>query len=285
MCIIVHIPAGADVDDKTLNNCFDNNPDGAGFVSKDKETGLLTLRKGFFSFKDFLEAYTPFKGNELLLHFRIKTHGNVNMENTHPFAVNDRMAFAHNGIISNIDTKNKEFSDTWHFNENIIKPLTQRFSNDIINSPEIQQLITEYIGPSRLVFIQEGKENTTWIFNKKAGEVVNGVWYSNGTFKYSRNFSTVGYSRQGTFHAGLDRDNYYTTQSHTNAYNSAVWDYSVGTIVEVITDMCSFCFKGEYGTIIKGPTNNKYEISIWTEKNNWEAEVTGEINTWQVKRA
>ena len=55
MCIIVYKPIGIDLPDKkTLETCFENNPDGAGFMyRKGRE---IRIRKGYMNFLSFYRA-------------------------------------------------------------------------------------------------------------------------------------------------------------------------------------------------------------------------------------
>lgn len=176
MCIAVVVPKGLTLSDKVLSNCWENNSDGAGFMYA--EDGVLHVQKGFMTFKSFLEAYEPHKSKGGVLHFRIKTHGALNEINTHPFIVDDNLAFVHNGVISDFGCK--DFSDTWHFNENVIKLIREQFSNFLSVKP-IKELIGKRIGWSKLAFL-DNLGNTT-IINEDKGEMSSdGVWFSNNSW-------------------------------------------------------------------------------------------------------
>lgn len=159
-----------------LERCFNSNPDGAGFCIE--IDGQLIIHKGYFSFKTFYEAYLPYENLKALIHFRIKTHGNLDKENCHPFFVNENVAFIHNGIISAVPN-HKDKSDTIMFNEHYIQPIVTTFGENALSSPQINSLFGKYIGASKLVFMIKGQEDFIFV-NKSMGNLSKeGIWFSN----------------------------------------------------------------------------------------------------------
>lgn len=178
MCIIICKPASKLVPAETLRQCWSTNSDGAGFMYVNKDG--LQIEKGFMEFNTFLEAYEKVANKKVVIHFRIATHGNVDEHNTHPFRVNKWLGFAHNGIISHTSDRKSDYSDTFHFNERILKPLVKTFPR-FLHSPASRELIEAYIGWSKLVFLdQYGKH---YILNEDKGVWDDGVWYSNTSYK------------------------------------------------------------------------------------------------------
>ena len=179
MCIAILKPKGETIDKTRLENSFSNNDDGAGYMfAKD---GILKLFKGFFRFEDFWNSYKRNvieNGNPIsAIHFRITTHGKTDKNNCHPFKVNKKLGFIHNGVINMVKTDNNK-SDTAMFNEIILKHLPKGF----IRNQAITNLIEESIGNSKLVFL-DNKENYL-ISNESNGEWNNNVWYSNNSYQY-----------------------------------------------------------------------------------------------------
>ena len=177
MCIISLKPEGKTISKETLAQCFRTNKDGAGFMYA--ENGVLHTEKGFFTFDEFYNAYQPHQDKKVAIHFRIKTHGEVNKDNCHPFAVSPTLGLMHNGMID-IQEDHKEYSDTWHFNEKIIKPMYQDNKGFMKKSYNIS-LIRKFIGFSKLVFLNARGEST--IVNEDKGMWDNGIWYSNSSYK------------------------------------------------------------------------------------------------------
>jgi hypothetical protein len=179
MCIIAAIPSGKPISKATLKTCWDNNPHGGGFMYSDN--GRVITYKEMHSFKnywkEFCKARLLFNKSAFVCHFRISTHGKINEENCHPFIVDKSLGFAHNGIIYSAP-KSNDYSDTYMFNEVILKKLPQGF----LGNPSIMSLVKNYIGNgSKLAFLSGA--GVISIVNEKAGVWDGGVWYSNTGYK------------------------------------------------------------------------------------------------------
>jgi glutamine amidotransferase len=175
MCIIAAIPAKKQITKDILNRCWNNNPHGGGFLYTDGNT--LLVHKEMNSFEKFYRAFTDakkrFPESSFIVHFRISTHGKINEENCHPFLVNDKLGFAHNGVIHN-SPYSVDYSDTHQFNTHILQKLPENF----INKSVYQSLIEAYIGTgSKLAFLSA--DNVIALVNEKAGVWDGGIWYSN----------------------------------------------------------------------------------------------------------
>jgi len=180
MCIAILKPDGENIKKDRLKTCFTNNDDGAGYMfAKD---GILHFFKGFFKFDEFWKSYVKNvvkNGNPMsAIHFRIKTHGKTNVDNCHPFKINDSVGFIHNGIIDMVKTDPKR-SDTSMFNDLVLKKLP----NGFIRNSAITSLIEEAIGGSKLVFLDN--KGQYLISNEALGKWDSNVWYSNSTYKWS----------------------------------------------------------------------------------------------------
>jgi hypothetical protein len=159
---------------ETLQNSWDKNPDGAGFMYAEDEK--LTIVKGLMTFEAFCAAYEPHKSKKCVLHFRIATHGGVNEQNTHPFQVTDTLGMVHNGILNNVKTPNAEWSDTWHFTEMYLKKYHYLWLDN-----EFKDLVESYIGSSKLILMDNlGKVE---IFKEKSGYWDSNCWFSNKSYQ------------------------------------------------------------------------------------------------------
>ena len=205
MCIIVAIPQGKQVTKQTLKRCWDNNPHGGGFMYSDGKK--VIVEKEMSSFKRYCKALMNARANfdtSFVLHFRISTHGKINETNCHPFLANKNLGFANNGIIYAAPTSDN-FSDTYMFNEAILKHLPTNF---LTNNAYVS-LIAQYIGSgSKLAFLNTKGEIT--IINEKAGVWDNGVWYSNTGYK-ATNYFDYGGTKVASFSYGVAKPIY--TQS------------------------------------------------------------------------
>jgi len=177
MCIIVAKPAGAIVTLDTLKNCWDSNPHGAGLAVACE--GKVEIIKGLMSWAEFSDVYDEpefWRDMPMLIHFRIRTHGASDEENTHPFEVFPRkLAFAHNGVMSDMVVKDRpDLSDTQVFNRYILQQLPQNF----LQSAAMRRLIESAISYNKLAFLDGAGKIT--IFNEEAGSTrEDGVWFSN----------------------------------------------------------------------------------------------------------
>jgi len=177
MCIAIYKPEGKVLSKETLKECYDNNPDGAGFMYAQHKK--LHIEKGFFSFDSFYQAYKKHETKQAVIHFRIKTHGKIDTTNCHPFAVNNSIGFVHNGVISGFGDANH--SDTIGFNNNILQPLVNKWGNLALFQDPIIDLIEGRIGYSKLVFLD--RHGNHKIMNEGKGTWDDGVWYSNTSYK------------------------------------------------------------------------------------------------------
>ena len=178
MCIAIYKPEEKIISKATLQECYSSNPDGAGFMFADDKQ--LNIEKGFFSFDSFYNAYKKHQDKKVVIHFRIKTHGEINKTNCHPFAVNSSLAFVHNGIISGLDG-DKTLSDTIHFNEQILQPLVNKWGNLALFQDPMINLLETRIGYSKLIFLD--RHGNHKIMNEHKGEWDDGIWYSNNSYK------------------------------------------------------------------------------------------------------
>lgn len=199
MCIAIAKPMGVDIPtDDILTNCFNNNPDGAGFAFN--HNNEVIIRKGYMKLKDFLDAFHKynekfdFKNRGVLIHTRITTHGGTNPQMCHPFPINSDegalkkieyvspFAVIHNGIISLTSadaTKKKDMSDTAIF---VQKYLTKIAKNKkwFGNKANIE-LIEELIDSKMAILNGSGKIIMTSGFTED-----NGIFYSNSSYKENR---------------------------------------------------------------------------------------------------
>ena len=188
MCIIAAIPAKKQLSKAILKRCWENNPHGGGFMFTN---GKQVLKfKEMKSFKKYWKAFLGYRElfplSTFVCHFRISTHGQINEDNCHPFSVNPKLAFVHNGIIRKSPFSN-EFSDTYMFNETILKKLPTNF----LDVEPIVSLIEAYIGSgSKLAFLNY--DNTLHLINEAAGVWDNGIWYSNNGYNASNYYDMGG---------------------------------------------------------------------------------------------
>jgi len=131
---------------------------------------------------DFETFYTRFRKAEkdnpdtpFLIHFRIATHGTVDLYNCHPFIVDSEHSFIHNGVIAGMSAtdKNDNRSDTRIFNDTILRKLPIGWEKN----EAIVSMIESRIGISKLCLLSI--DGTVTIFNEEKGHWKDGIWFSN----------------------------------------------------------------------------------------------------------
>ena len=178
MCLLISQQDNKPIEKESLENASFSNPDGMGFAYS--EGGKIQIRK-YRNFKKFYSGYkkaikTYGKVSDFIIHFRYSTSGiEKGVFNVHPFRVSERLAFAHNGILS-VENHNKK-SDTQVFNETILKQLPAGF----LRENALVDLIEGFIGTDKLVFLDNNGKSV--IINESRGHWLGGAWYSNGTYK------------------------------------------------------------------------------------------------------
>lgn len=204
MCILIIKPKGKKCPSKEiLEECYNNNPDGAGICYNDKNS--VFIRKGFMNFKEFLKEVRSIpKNSTALIHCRIGTSGKNSKELTHPYKLCDsykemrlirtqlkggdhkEFAVAHNGIFSGLGLESEicdMVNDTCVFIKKFLSPLN--YNNNILEN-NFDDIIETCVDGSRLAIIDnEGnykKYGSGWI------EEADGCFYSNSSYKKVEHF-------------------------------------------------------------------------------------------------
>lgn len=139
MCLVSACPEGTEKDnevvEKFVKSGMSCNSNGSGYMFKRKGENSITIRKGFFGDPDKMMASIRSEKlsihDELVIHHRIRTHGDISAENSHPFVISNipeevsatsitinKPCLAHNGYFWHIDPMinlNPKFSDTYAF--------------------------------------------------------------------------------------------------------------------------------------------------------------------------
>ena len=175
MCIIIAKPAGVEpLDEGYFERAWAHNSHGGGVAWKAPENEDVHVQKGFMKKDVFLAKLKEInkKENSFIAHFRIKSVGDVNPENTHPFVM-EKVVFAHNGTIHNIvPLEGKTDSET--FGLAFLKNRSMRWIK------ENQTLLELALGASKFA-IMDNKTGEILILNKQNGKEQDGAWFSNSS--------------------------------------------------------------------------------------------------------
>lgn len=175
MCMLIFQKEGKRITKEQALRFKSANPDGFGLMYVEN-TNLVIYKS--LDFEDFFAEYLTrcnLIGNKtpMVLHFRAGSSGYISLDNCHPFFSSETVGFAHNGVMTEF-SGDKEFSDTYMFNEKIVKPIV----NDLFTCPETTILLKEFIGTyNKLVFLNNKKEFL--IINEEEGVWLDDIWFSN----------------------------------------------------------------------------------------------------------
>lgn len=219
MCIIAVKPAGAEmVTEETIRTMFEKNAHGAGYMIQRAGQDVIHIRKGFATIQHLLanlKEVAVQKDDIIVMHFRIATSGGIKKEMCHPFVVHkaakkanaisiatNLTCFAHNGIISDLNGKSKEFSDTSLFAMHYLSdPLIK---DNLYESAVIQEMVEKFVDNSRLVFLHPTKGILllgTWVDD-------NGIHYSNSGYKKYVYQNTYNWEDDKDFNAAWTKEYY-----------------------------------------------------------------------------
>ena len=179
MCIAILNQSSKTLTKESLKNCWDNNSDGAGLLYVD-DNKTLQMFKELKNFEVFYDKYaalrSEFPKSKFLLHFRIGTQGLKNDSNCHPFLVNPKLGFIHNGMISAMPYDQKH-SDTF-----ILNKMLSLLKVGSENSAVFPILMKAFAGQSnKFVFLNN--RNQAVIINENLGHWFEDDWYSNSSYK------------------------------------------------------------------------------------------------------
>lgn len=146
MCVIVYKNKDAELNSDDILKMWSSNSDGAGLIVFTHQH--VKVIKGMMKLSDLVEETRKYKNKDMLLHFRLATHGKVNRKNTHPFPIGKGRWLMHNGILSQYGSHGDlGRSDSEHF--------ASEFSN--LSSDALTRLLDSVSG--KFAFI-DGKDIT-----------------------------------------------------------------------------------------------------------------------------
>lgn len=182
MCLLVSQPAPTSFTDDFLIDVYSKNADGLGVMYA--EAGKLHVYKALPANKqDFIDFYRVHaEGRACVWHARMRTHGEIDQDNCHPYRVTDDIYLAHNGILSAGNSADHTKSDTWHFIKNVLRPA---LSGDpsLIEDPEWVDFMGCVIGGSNKFAILRS-DGASCIINRRSGVEFCNSWLSN-TYAWS----------------------------------------------------------------------------------------------------
>lgn len=187
MCVIIHRPAGIEIPFDKLKIACQKNNDGFGVAVFDR--GKLDILRVWNPKGNDPAALAKIleeaKDNELFVHLRLRSVGNKNADNVHPFPFykegDVQYALMHNGTMNEYN-RGKGQTDSEVFAHEIVKPLLQNWKGDEpLNDAAFEGLLSKIsgVGGFNKIVVMNSLGHSI-ILNKSAGaEILPGVWASN----------------------------------------------------------------------------------------------------------
>ena len=215
MCLIAAVPANTFLTPEEIRQGFTRNDDGFGIMFGDGEGNLVirktTAKKGITEVLDIYEKIKteyaePLKTLPHAVHFRYKTHGNIDIINTHPCRVLRKdshgvdLYMMHNGVISghpyipNIDSTK---SDTWHYIKYILRPILKT-NPALIHDERFQALVAMSLGTQNKLTFMDNSGKMVIINGHQGEKRSDGIWlsnsyalrnYANDTYSYKNDYN------------------------------------------------------------------------------------------------
>lgn len=220
MCLLVIERASQEpLCDEFLTGVYSRNSDGIGVMWAENDT--LYYNKALpASAEEFIEFYrTKIAGKDCAWHARMRTHGDIDMENCHPYpvfgfegtdgaGVNYPMALMHNGVIHHAAAgKDKSKSDTWHYIRDTLQPLL-RDNPEVITNKALISMIGRDIGTGSKFAILDFAGNMTLVneqaFTEYKGRLLSNTyaWDYYGLHPNAPKLPTRSYPARGTWSGG-----------------------------------------------------------------------------------
>lgn len=162
-----------------IENIYGKNGDGLGIMYASDDGLVVTkgLPSAAQGFREMVESL-PDDDREVSLHARWRTHGDIDLDNCHPYQVSETTFMMHNGILATGNEADPTKSDTFHF----IKDYLAGLPDDVLHKESFGEMLGEFIGSNKFAIMSADGRLT--VINKDQGLSHDGVWYSN-TYAWS----------------------------------------------------------------------------------------------------
>lgn len=177
MCVIVHKSAAARIPPDLLRAALALNSDGWGLMGFDGDGALILERHAASEQASIAAALEKHADANLVLHLRQRTRGNSARDNVHPFKVAEHLHLMHNGTLP-IHSRVAGKSDTWHFVNDILRPLHGRHAA-LFDDPAFITLLEMSLKPENKVVLLDTRQKSIAVLNRAHGAEFEGLWLSN----------------------------------------------------------------------------------------------------------
>jgi hypothetical protein len=188
MCLIIHSPKDHVPSKAIVESALHINPDGVGIMY-------------MADVKSLSKKLDKLAHTEYAVHFRMRTHGDINVQNTHPYNLNGNRFLMHNGILPIGNKSDPSKSDTWHFIHKILNPILERGHIE-------WDKVGRAIGSGNKFAVLDPVDGIE-IVNRDTGLDYEGAWYSNTYAWDAPNSARWGSRADWGTHSALNQDRYW----------------------------------------------------------------------------
>ncbi len=157
-----------------LESLYEHNSDGLGIMYATSK-GLKVIKKlpkTVAEARSLISAM-PSDDRQLAMHWRMRTHGHIDLSNCHPYEVSATTQLMHNGVLHTGNGKDTSRSDTYHFIQDYLRTIP----DDTLHNEQFQLILGDMIGNNRFAIMSE--DGRLSVVNKQQGIEFEGVWFSN----------------------------------------------------------------------------------------------------------
>lgn len=154
MCLIIQSQAEIPLTKRFVEDVAKKNNDGWGMMWI-QNNQLKTYRSTESKIDHIMEEYNKVKEFAPYLHFRMRTHGHVDISNTHPYYCGHGIYLMHNGVLNMGNADDVSKSDTWHFINKIIRPVLDQAKNPhvMLRTEAFRHMLEESVGHNNRMVI------------------------------------------------------------------------------------------------------------------------------------
>ena len=217
MCLAINIPAKTELKWDLLRAAYDNNGDGFGlmyFTANDTIHIKKIVPSSWQDVENVIKQYEfVLKTTNLALHFRWRTHGDIDENNSHPYMVLNTaehgrdVYLVHNGTITNAPSFDNKMSDTWHFIEYMLRPMLAA-KPELLDTSEgrqaLSKLMDTFSNGDRFILMDSKTGETMLVNGLHKNSEWPEVWLSNtySLRRFSKSASTSNYAHGYAYYSG-----------------------------------------------------------------------------------
>lgn len=176
MCLIVHKPPQARIPHGLLTAAVRLNGDGWGLMGHDADGRRLLERHSHIDLDELLRTEEELAHAEYVLHLCRRTRGRVDLDNTHPFEIDEGVYLMHNGTL-NFDGGLAGDSDTRSFALHVLRPLARRYTGLLVDR-EFLRLLELSLNPQNKAVLYDFPRRRFDFLNRATGAEFEGLWLS-----------------------------------------------------------------------------------------------------------